>query len=120
MAKPEHNARHERKRREAGWVRGPRISGQASERLRELAFQHRLDPCEVVTRLILCDPLGAADAVPETADAVAEAWARSEYQRRIGLSDCEMADMDRLVADIVGSFREMITRWGSEMSAEND
>jgi len=108
MAKPEHNARYERKRREAGWVRGPRISGQASERLRELAFQHRLDPCEVVTRLILGDPLGAADAVPETADADAEAWARSEYQRRNGLSDSEMADMDRLVAELGGSYREMI------------
>ena len=104
MAKPEHNERYERKRRAAGWVRGPRISGEASERLRELAFQHRLDPCEVVTRLILGEPLGVAGSQPETCEADVESWARVEYQRRNGLSDSEMAEMDRLV----NSYREAI------------
>ena len=104
MAKPEHNERYERKRKAAGWVRGPRISGQASEALREMAFRYRLDPCEVVTRLILGEPLGAAGGAIEPSVADVESWARVEYQRRNGLSDSEMAEMDRLVT----SYWEMI------------
>ena len=104
MAAPEHNARYERKRKAAGWVRGPRISGDAAEQLREMAYRHRLDPCEVVTRLILGEPLGVADAQPDTCEAGVESWARAEYQRRHGLSDTEMVDMDRLIS----SYREAI------------
>lgn len=52
-----YRAKYDAKRRAQGWQRGPRITAEAAERLRVLAFQHRLDPCEVVSRLILEIPL---------------------------------------------------------------
>lgn len=64
MARPQDNARWEAKQREAGWVRGPRITADASERLRELAFEYRLTPAQVVSRLLLGVPLAFDAPVP--------------------------------------------------------
>jgi len=47
------------------FVRGPRITAEAAERLRELVYQHRIDPCEVVSRLLLGEPLDAASGRPK-------------------------------------------------------
>ena len=78
--KPE-NARYEAKRRTEGWVRGPRITHDASEQLRILAFRHRLTPSEVVTRLLLEIPLGS-DANP------------------MGLSEPERAEYERMKREL--------------------
>lgn len=53
MNQREHNARHEAKRKEAGYVRGPRISSDAAERLRVLSFEHKQAPSHVVSRLLI-------------------------------------------------------------------
>lgn len=53
----EYNAAYEARRKAAGYVRGPRIRSEASERLQVLAFRHRLTPAEVVSRLLLGEPL---------------------------------------------------------------
>lgn len=37
----------------SAYVRGPRITHEAAEALRVLAFESRNDPCEVVSRLLL-------------------------------------------------------------------
>lgn len=58
MARPQDNAKWEAKQREAGWVRGPRITADAAERLRDLAHRHRLTPAQVVSRLLLDITLG--------------------------------------------------------------
>lgn len=58
MARPQDNAKWEAKQREAGWVRGPRITADAAERLRDLAHRNRLTPAQVVSRLLLDIPLG--------------------------------------------------------------
>lgn len=52
LTRQEHRARFEAKQREAGYVRGPRITAAAAERLRELAFTSRMTPSAVVSRLI--------------------------------------------------------------------
>ena len=94
MARPQDNARWERKQRASGWVRGPRITGEASERLRTLAYRHRITPAEVVTRLLLGIPLDDGNSTPvRGADAVADD-ARAEFQRLHGLSDSEMRYFD--------------------------
>lgn len=97
MATRPENARYEAKRQSEGWVRGPRITGAAAARLRDLAYLHKLDPCVVVSRLLLDIPLG--DVVPAAVIGVAgaEGRARAEFQRRNRLSDAEMVDMDRNV-----------------------
>ena len=57
-----YNRTYEAKQKAAGWVRGPRITEDASERLRILAFKHRLTPSEVVCRLLLDLPLDSNKA----------------------------------------------------------
>ena len=90
VARPEDNARWEKKQRAAGWVRGPRITGEASERLRTLAYRHRITPAEVVTRLLLGIPLDDGNSTPvRGVDAVVDD-ARAEFQRLHGFSDSEM------------------------------
>ena len=90
MARPQDNSRWEAKQREAEWVRGPRITGEASERLRTLAYRHRITPSEVVTRLLLGIPLDDGNSTPvRGADAVVDD-ARAEFQRLHGFSDSEM------------------------------
>jgi hypothetical protein len=64
MASPQDNAKWEAKQREAGWVRGPRITADAAERLRELAFEYRLTPAQVVSRLLIGVPLAFDEPVP--------------------------------------------------------
>lgn len=60
-----YNRRDEDKRKAAGWRRGPRITDEASEALRELCYRHKLPPSEVVSRLILGDlPPLAVPGVP--------------------------------------------------------
>ena len=59
MSQTDNNRRYEARQRAKGYVRGPRIRGEAAERLRELAYCHNLSPCEVVSRLLLDEPLGA-------------------------------------------------------------
>ena len=81
---PVHQARYEAKKRSAGFVRGPRITADASERLHALAYRHRLTPCEVVSRLLLDMPLDG------------ELGASALWQRREGLSDIEMREVERL------------------------
>jgi len=63
MATKPENARYEARMRVAGYVRGPRISAEAAERLRELAHRHRLTPSDVVTRLLLGIALDAPEPV---------------------------------------------------------
>lgn len=53
----QYNSAYEARRKAAGYVRGPRIRSEASERLQILAFRHRLTPAEVVSRLLLGEPL---------------------------------------------------------------
>lgn len=53
----QYNRDYEERRKAAGYVRGPRIRKEASERLQILAFRHRLTPAEVVSRLLLGEPL---------------------------------------------------------------
>lgn len=48
-----HKEKWEAKKREAGYVRGPRITAEAAERLRTLAFECRMTPSEVVSRLLI-------------------------------------------------------------------
>jgi hypothetical protein len=48
-----YNRVYEAKQRAAGMVRGPRLTPEAAESLRLLAFKHRLTPSEVVCRLLL-------------------------------------------------------------------
>lgn len=57
MTQAANNARYEARQKEKGYVRGPRIRGEAAERLRDLAYLHNLTPCEVVSRLLLDEPL---------------------------------------------------------------
>lgn len=52
-----YNRNDDRKRKAAGWVRGPRVRSEASEHLQLLAFRHRMTPSEVASRLILGEPL---------------------------------------------------------------
>jgi len=71
------NRRYEARQREKGYVRGPRITGDAAERLRTLAFIHGLTPCEVVSRLLLGESLGTASlSVVENLHGFSEAEAR--------------------------------------------
>jgi hypothetical protein len=81
---PVHQARYEAKKRAAGFVRGPRITADASERLHALAYRYKLTPCEVVSRLLLDMPLDG------------EHGASVLWQRREGLSDVEMREVERL------------------------
>ena len=103
MATKPENARYEAKRKAEGWVRGPRITADAAEQLRVLAYRNRLTPAEVVSRLLLSIPLDAD--VPATPEALANCQdrRRAEFQRRNGFSDSEMQDMDREV----GSYAEL-------------
>ena len=105
MAAREHNQRYEATKKAEGWVRGPRITADAAEHLRILAFRHRLDPCEVVSRLLLGESLGADEAQTAACEADIERWARGQYQRRHGLSDTEMVDMDRLTSSYSEAIR---------------
>ena len=93
--KPE-NSRYEARRRIEGWVRGPRITHDASEQLRILAYRHRLTPSEVVTRLLLSVPLGADVPATPLAMAECEHRRRAEFQRQHGFSDSEMRDIERM------------------------
>lgn len=61
MSQSADNRRYEARQREKGYVRGPRITGDAAERLRTLSFIHSLTPCEVVSRLLLGESLGTAN-----------------------------------------------------------
>lgn len=53
MSECESKQRYEAKRKTAGYVRGPRISAEAAERLRALAFEQRTEPSKVVSRLLI-------------------------------------------------------------------
>lgn len=53
MATTPENRRYEERRKAAGFVRGPRITAEASEALRELAYTTGLDAWQVVSTLIL-------------------------------------------------------------------
>lgn len=64
-------------------IRGPRISAEASERLKELAYVNKLSPCEVVSRLILGQSLHGVDNA-------------LTFQRRERLSDSEMMAFQEL------------------------
>jgi hypothetical protein len=79
-----YNARYEAKQKAAGWVRGPRITDLAAERLRTLAFQHRLTPSEVVCRLLLDFPLGNQPARSEQLRTIA---------KEFGVDDIEAAKL---------------------------
>lgn len=59
MSRADNNRRWNQRQRERGFMRGPQISSEAHERLRELAYRHHLSMGEVVTRLLLDEPLGA-------------------------------------------------------------
>lgn len=96
MARPQDNARWEKKQRDAGWVRGPRITGEASERLRELAYRHRITPAEVVTRLLLGVSLGDSAPTPVRGAEFAVRQDRDKFQREQRMSDSEMRDYEAM------------------------
>lgn len=73
-----YNRRYEAKRARC-YVRGPRITIEAAEQLRELAHVHRMHPCDVVSLLLLATH-------PDKKLA-----ARLAFQKRERLSDAEMA-----------------------------
>lgn len=73
-----YNQRYEAKRK-ASYVRGPRITREAAEQLRELSHALRLHPCDVASLLILATHADRQQA------------ARLEFQKRERLSDAEMA-----------------------------
>lgn len=52
MTQREHNQRYEAKRKAAGYVRGPRITAEAAEKLRVLSYETGLTPCALVSRLL--------------------------------------------------------------------
>ena len=79
MSQPAYKIRFEAKQRAAGYVRGPRIRSEASQRLRDLAYRHNLTPCEVVSRLLLDEPLGVD--------------CRITAANPMGLSPAEFADL---------------------------
>ena len=91
MATKPENARYEARKRDQGWVRGPRITADAAEQLRGLAYRHRLTPSEVVSRLLLEVPL-ASDA-----PAFGARDPRADFQRQQGFSDIEMRELERMV-----------------------
>ena len=96
MATKPENAMYEARRKKDGWVRGPRITQQAAERIRVLAFINRMTPSEVATCLILgqeiqCEP--AHNAAP------VQAMGRTRYQKIHRLSDVEMAHLDEVGFD---------------------
>lgn len=103
MAAREHNQRYEAKKKAEGWVRGPRITADAAEQLRILAFRHRLPPAEVVSRLLLGIGLDVEMPTPPLVRTyfgdVASEEARAAFQRREGLSDSEMRDFESMVAE---------------------
>lgn len=103
MAEREHNQRYEAKKKAEGWVRGPRITADAAEQLRILAFRHRLTPAKVVSRLLLGIGLDAELPPPPLVRTyfgdVASEQARAAFQRREGLSDLEMRDFERIAAE---------------------
>jgi hypothetical protein len=79
-----YNQRYEAKR-SASYVRGPRITKEAAERLRELAFLLGMHPCDVVSMLVLAT------------HADRQRIARLAFQKRERLSDAEMAAFDGVV-----------------------
>lgn len=79
-----YNQRYEAKRK-ARYVRGPRITHEAAEQLRELAHVQRLHPCDVVSMLILATRTDRQQA------------ARLAFQKRERLSDAEMAAFEGVV-----------------------
>ena len=103
MAAREHNQRYEAKKKAEGWVRGPRITADAAEQLRILAFRHRLPPAEVVSRLLLGVSLDADTPAPPLVRTyfgdVASEEARAAFQRREGMSDSEMRDFESMAAE---------------------
>lgn len=68
--------RHEEKKRAQGYVRGPRITGEAAERLRTLAFIHGITPSEVVSRLLIGAPMTGVVAVVQNPHGFSEQEAR--------------------------------------------
>ena len=82
MTQHDDNVRYERRMRERGYVRkGFRIPAEAAERLRVLAFLHGLNSSEVVSRLLLGEPLGTTNL--------------SIVANPYGFSDAEARDFER-------------------------
>ena len=85
-AHAKYNRDYEARMKLLGCVRGPRLTHEAAERLRVLAFNHRLTPGQVVCRLLLDLPLDSDKATP-----------RAEQVRAIavefGVSDSEAETM---------------------------
>lgn len=79
MSRPAYKLKFEAKQKADGYVRGPRIRSEASQRLRDLAYRHNLTPCEVVSRLLLDEPLGADTRITAS--------------NPLGLSPLEFADL---------------------------
>ena len=98
MASPKDNAKWEAKQRAAGWVRGPRITAEAQARLHDLAFQYKLAPAEVSSRLILGIPLERGNVARQQFAVMGGQAARdaAAMQAREGLSEAEMAAFQRL------------------------
>lgn len=103
MSTREDNQRYEAKKKAEGWVRGPRITADAAEQLRILAFRHRLTPADVVSRLLVGTPLDAQKPPPPLVPLyycdVATEEARRAFQLREGLSDSEMLEFERVAAE---------------------
>lgn len=93
MATKPENARYEAKRRREGWVRGPRITADAAEALRNLAHRHRLTPAVVVSRLLLGISLDF-DVASTPGDL--DGRTRETMRQRLRFSEQEMADYERM------------------------
>ena len=85
MSQSDNNRRYESRQRGKGFVRGPRVRGDAAERLRDLAYRHKLTPCEVVSRLLLDEPLGS-DTRRTTENPHGLSPAELQHAREIGLA----------------------------------
>lgn len=75
---PKYGEQQAARERANGTVRGPRITAEAAESLRVLAYRHRLNPSEVVSRLLTGVPLEAARGTVALSPAELRAWSEME------------------------------------------
>lgn len=76
-------------------VRAPRITAEAAERLRLVAFEHRLDPGEALCRIILGISL-LGDAKPRGVELGYLSMRRELAKKRERLSEDEVMELDRM------------------------
>lgn len=76
-------------------VRAPRITEEAAERLRLIAFEYRLDPGEALCRIILGESL-LGDAKPRGVEIGYLLMRRQMIKAKERLSEPEMVELERI------------------------